>query len=176
MPEWFIARSGRPLPVTWSARSLEGTGGTLLTFHDASTDGLAVTGRSVQDPRHPWGTVTDGVYHDRKALRRAILDRIRERCADPTLSTAHLAAEFHISVRSLQVIMAEAGHSPATTIRQMRLELACRLLAEGTSVSEAGRASGFRDPGTFARAFRRAYGTSPGVWRFSGADTGIARH
>jgi AraC-like DNA-binding protein len=58
----------------------------------------------------------------------------------------------------------------------MRLELACRLLAEGASVSEAGRASGFRDPGTFARAFRRAYGTSPGVWRFSGADTGIARH
>jgi AraC-like DNA-binding protein len=49
----------------------------------------------------------------------------------------------------------------------MRLELACRLLAEGASVSEAGRASGFHDAGTFARAFRRAYGTSPGAWRVS---------
>ncbi|MCE0540332.1 PAS domain-containing protein [Kineosporia rhizophila] len=46
--EWFTTRSGRPVPVVWSTRSLGPTGATLLSFEDAGHHG---TGESRNEPQ-----------------------------------------------------------------------------------------------------------------------------
>jgi PAS domain S-box-containing protein len=172
MPEWFIARSGRPVPVTWSTRSLGRDGSRLLTFDDASDSVSSIPRRAARNRFYSWAAATAEESRSRAELRGEILDRIRERCSDPDLTVAKLAAEFHLSVRSLQVLLAEEGYSPAATIRRMRLELAAAVLAHGGAVQEACRTSGFTNVGTFARAFRRAYGTSPSEWARSVALVG----
>ncbi|QVI27403.1 PAS domain S-box-containing protein [Mycolicibacterium neoaurum] len=149
--EWFITRAGQPIPVTWSAKPLGTSGARLLTFVDA-TERIAATTRT---PDH----------HDlaptRSELRARLLGYIRTHFHDPDFTAARLAAQFHLSLRSVQQLLAEDGRSPASEIRRHRLEHADSLIARGSSVGHACRASGFTDQGTFNRAFRRQYGVPP---------------
>jgi AraC-like DNA-binding protein len=86
---------------------------------------------------------------------------IHERFADPMFSAADLAAEVHVSVRSLQALFADVGRSPASEVRRIRLEFAHSMLERGHSVQTACQRSGFLDPGSFGRAFRRRFGYPP---------------
>ncbi len=147
--EWFITRAGQPIPVTWSARPLGADGTRLLAFTDASD---RVAARPHRDSGH------------RADLRARLLAHIGVRFRDPEFTAARLAAEFHLSLRTVQQLLAEDGRSPATEIRRDRLELASSLIAQGFSVSRACRAGGFSDPGTFNRAFRRQFGVAPSEW------------
>ena len=113
--EWFITRTGQPIPVTWSAKPLGTSGARLLTFVDA-TERIAATTRT---PDH----------HDLAPTRSELRARLLR--------------------------------SPASEIRRHRLEHADSLIARGSSVGHACRASGFTDQGTFNRAFRRQYGVPP---------------
>lgn len=81
--------------------------------------------------------------------------------ADPELTPASLAHEHHVSLRLVQKVFAETGDSPAAYIRSRRLRAARALLLAGEPVVRAAWNSGFRDPDTFRRAFRREYGTAP---------------
>lgn len=153
-PEWFIKRSGRPIAVRWSTRTLDATGTRLLSFDDSpvpSTDEASGVQRLADAVDVP----------SRAALGDAVLRHIRERFDDPTFSVGVLAAELHLSVRSVQVVLAERALSPAAEIRRARLELARELLGRGSPVRFAAHESGFSDAGTFTRAFRRQYGRSP---------------
>ncbi len=147
--EWFITRAGQPIPVTWSARPLGTDGTRLLAFADASERIAA------ERPRD---------HGNRAALRARLLAHIDARFRDPDFTAARLAAEFHLSLRSVQQLLAEDGRSPATEIRRRRLELASTLIEQGAPVNRAGRAGGFAETGTFNRAFRRQYGVSPSEW------------
>ena len=152
--EWFITRSGQPVPVTWSAKPLGTDGTRLLAFADA-TERLAAQPRA--------GVIAESAP-SRTELRARLLEHVRMRFRDPDFTAARLAAEFHLSLRSVQQMLAEDGRSPATEIRRQRLELASGLIAQGSSVSHAARTSGFADPGTFNRAFRRHFGVPPSEW------------
>lgn len=152
--EWFITRSGQPVPVTWSAKPLGSDGTRLLAFADA-TERLAA---------QPHGGAIAESAPSRTELRARLLEHVRTRFRDPDFTAARLAAEFHLSLRSVQQVLAEDGRSPATEIRRQRLELASALIAQGSSVSHAARTSGFADPGTFNRAFRRHFGVPPSEW------------
>jgi PAS domain S-box-containing protein len=152
--EWFITRSGQPVPVTWSAKPLGTDGTRLLAFADA-TERLAAQPRA--------GVIAESAP-SRTELRARLLEHVRMRFRDPDFTAARLAAEFHLSLRSVQQMLAEDGRSPATEIRRQRLELASSLIAQGSSVSHAARTSGFADPGTFNRAFRRHFGVPPSEW------------
>lgn len=154
--EWFITRSGQPIPVTWSARPLGTDGTRLLAFADA-TERLAAAA-------HPQDPVIAEMAPSRAELRARLLAHVQTRFRDPDFTAAKLAAEFHLSLRSVQQLLADVGRSPATEIRRRRLELASSLISQGSSVSQAGRASGFTDPGTFNRAFRRHFGMPPSEW------------
>jgi PAS domain S-box-containing protein len=151
--EWFLTRAGQPIPVTWSTRPIGVGGARLLSFVDATErlaeqrDLLAVSVAS------------------RAELRASLLTHVRTRYRDPDFTPTVLAAEVHLSLRAVQQLFAEEGRSPATEIRRRRLELAEALLGRGASVNDACRASGFSDPGTFTRAFRRHFGHSPSVAR-----------
>ena len=153
--EWFITRSGQPIPVTWSAKPLGTDGTRLLAFADA-TERLAAQPHT--NNRSPEAAPS------RRELRARLLAHVRTRFRDPEFSAARLAAEFHLSLRSVQQVLAEDGRSPAMEIRRQRLELASTLISQGCSVSHAARGSGFADPGTFNRAFRRHFGVPPSEW------------
>lgn len=152
-PEWFFTRQGRPLPVAWSTRAVGTAGARLLSFALApDAPGFALE------------EVDEVDVTTRDALRTAVDRRVRERFRDPEFTAAALASELHLSVRSVQALLAEDGRSPAAEIRRARLEFAGALLARGAAVSDACRASGFSELGTFGRAFRRQYGQTPSSW------------
>jgi AraC-like DNA-binding protein len=98
-----------------------------------------------------------------------VLEYVRLHLADPTLTPERIAADHHMSVRSLYTLMAAAEISLAGWIRERRLE-ACRIeltrpnLHDQTIASIASR-WGFVDPTHFSRAFRARYGLSPREWR-----------
>ncbi|MGI5291983.1 helix-turn-helix domain-containing protein [Nonomuraea polychroma] len=160
-PEWFLTRAGQALPVTWTTRPLGSSGRRLLSFAEVSDSLAANRRRPAEEGRALRHAVDIAGVPSRRLAREAMLRRVREEFGDPDFTVAALASEFHLSVRSLQVLFAEAGISPAAEIRRVRLEFAADLLAGGSTVRHAALASGFTDPGTFARAFRRQYGESP---------------
>jgi PAS domain S-box-containing protein len=159
-PEWFISRAGQPIPVTWSARPLGAEGARLLSFADA-TERMVVE-RARRDEPDVRAAVE--AAPSRADLRAQLLAHVRTRFRDPDFTAATLATEVHLSLRSVQQLLAEDGRSPATEIRRRRLEFASALISQGSPVSQASRASGFTEAGTFNRAFRRHFGRSPTEW------------
>jgi len=94
-------------------------------------------------------------------LLRALRAFVDEHVAEPDLCPERLAAAHFVSLRLVQKLFAEDGDSPAAYIRRRRLELARELLRGGTRVGVAAERSGFVDPDSFSRAFRREFGLLP---------------
>ncbi|WP_405375062.1 MULTISPECIES: helix-turn-helix domain-containing protein [unclassified Microbacterium] len=137
--EVFLTRSGDPVDVDWTVTALPLPEYRLLAF----------------TPR-PGSPVARGIP-SASALRAQIAARHR----DPEFTADLLARDNHISVRTLQAVLAAAGETPAALIREHRLERARLLLIDGMPAGAAAHAAGFRDSDTFARAFRRRFGTAP---------------
>jgi AraC-like DNA-binding protein len=58
------------------------------------------------------------------------------------------------------------GQPPMQYLRELRMQLASRLLAEdGAKVSSVAAAVGFESEAAFSRAFKRCVGLSPDEWR-----------
>jgi AraC-like DNA-binding protein len=58
------------------------------------------------------------------------------------------------------------GQAPMQYLRQLRMQLACRLLAEeGTKVASVAGAVGFESEAAFSRSFKKCVGLSPTAWR-----------
>ena len=110
----------------------------------------------------------------RTSLRAAFVDRIarhiRTHARDPRLSPATLSAHFGISERKLSYLFAELG-GVASYIGHQRLLLARRALADPAcgdrTIEEIAEDHGFAHRNSFARAFERAFGLSPGRYRQS---------
>lgn len=59
------------------------------------------------------------------------------------------------------------GSSPADYVRQVRMDVAKRMLSGGSAVSETSRELGYGSDEGFSRAFRRHTGVTPSAWRNS---------
>lgn len=114
------------------------------------------------------------------ALAETLQDRVvaylHEHWRDHDLTANSIAAAHHVSTRYVYALLKDAGISLGDWVRSQRLE-ACRhdLTRAGTGshgVAAVGRRWGFRDPTNFGRAFKRAYGITPGSWRALHADAG----
>lgn len=116
----------------------------LLDLPDTQSGWLAglrdpVVGRALEAlhgaPRDPW-TV--------EQLGRAV-----------GVSRAVLAARFTDMV----------GHPPMQYLTLWRMQLAARLLAEGSQVHEVAQAVGYESESAFSRTFKRIVGEAPTHWR-----------
>ncbi|TQS43412.1 helix-turn-helix transcriptional regulator [Cryptosporangium phraense] len=165
--EWFIRRDGSMFPIAWSCTPIDlpGGPGTIVAFDDVSE-------RRERVRAHRgalWEVVRAELPNPRATPDRdALMGRIRrfvaENATDPDLDPAVVARVHHVSLRLLQALFAETGSSPARFIRDQRLLEARRLLDAGESIARAGALSGFPDPGTFTRAFRRRFGCTPSAF------------
>jgi AraC-like DNA-binding protein len=72
-----------------------------------------------------------------------------------------VAERLHMSPRSLQRRLREAGTSFQVLLDALRRDLAMRYLAEGLSLSEVAFLVGFTEPSNFHRAFKRWTGMTP---------------
>lgn len=94
---------------------------------------------------------------------------LQDNLADPRLDPAAVAAHHHMSVRQLHQLFRDHDETVAASIRRRRLE-ACRAdLADPAlrhvSVRDIARRRGMDSPESFSRAFRAAYGVTPGEHR-----------
>jgi AraC-like DNA-binding protein len=77
-----------------------------------------------------------------------------------------VAAALHLSERSLQRRLAEAGTRYGEILRDTRHQLACSYLRDPrVSIGEIAWLLGFADQSSFTRAFRRWEGRSPTAYR-----------
>lgn len=90
--------------------------------------------------------------------------RMLERRYTENLPISCLAEESKISLSSFRsLFVKQYGMSPVQYRNHLRLELARRLLAEGTyTVSEVAYACGFENIGYFCRYYKRMLGEAPG--------------
>lgn len=102
------------------------------------------------------------VSQDEKLLKK--LDEVIEKHLDnPELSVDILCKELGLSRTHLNRKMKElTGESPASYIRQIRLQKSARLLkTKSLTISEIAFTVGFSSPSYFSQAFRDYYGVTP---------------
>ena len=159
--EWFIQRSGAPLPVSWSRSPIN------LDSRDLTMITLQVLNRMTEatGDRPPRERASD---LGRRALYKQACELIAARSHDPLLDPAALARALHVSLRHLQTAFSQANDSPAQHIRMSRLTRAIDLIQAGSTVSDAVHHAGFADQSTFRRAHRRHFKTSPTEQRAAG--------
>lgn len=113
---------------------------------------------------------------DRRTLMASICRTARECLADSELSPAMLARRHSISLRSLQMLFAEHGTSPAKWIRDERLQRVRADLADPRhahlTVAMIGERWGLVDASQVSRLFRAKYGISPSQYRKNLAAAG----
>lgn len=110
----------------------------------------------------------------KKAGRRQFdtaIQYIADNLSDPGLTMDSCAAAAGCSVSALsKLFRRQMNTSAAKYIRQKRLELALELLQGGCSVGETCVRCGFGSTETFHRAFKDAYGITPGQIRGTGGN------
>jgi AraC-like DNA-binding protein len=141
--------------------------GTVLTFTDitdrkqqeAETREQAWAEARADSPRR-------SALGDRATLTATIWAFAAENATDPQLTPAVLARQHHISLRFLQSLFSDSGHTPASYIRDQRLSHAKALLQlGGETVTRSAHLSGFTNAETLTRALRRRYGSAPPKFR-----------
>lgn len=111
------------------------------------------------------GETTPGRHKLLARIRQALLEQAHEE----TLTPAKVAQEHGISKRYLHFLFASAGTTFSKELMNIRLQRACRQLADprfaGISVSDIAWRCGFTDSSHFARRFRQRYAASPREYR-----------
>lgn len=137
----------------------------------------------------------DAVPEEERARLRAELERRRRqrlrampyarrvRCAllrrlgsGASFGQAEVAAELHVTRRTLRRRLAEEGSGYLELLRECRLDLARRELAHGElGCAEIALRAGYSDQSAFTRSFTRACGQTPGRFRRLARSAGALR-
>lgn len=105
----------------------------------------------------------------RVARLRAILNDIAAHLEDPSLNAAAVGARLGVSARYVQQLFDSVGHSFSDHVRDLRLDLARRMLADPRyahlRIIDICAMAGFNDLSHFNRRFRTRFGETPGEAR-----------
>ncbi|WP_344448673.1 helix-turn-helix transcriptional regulator, partial [Actinocorallia aurantiaca] len=95
-------------------------------------------------------------------------ERVRaELLRTPVPPLDEVAARLSVSSRTLNRRLAAEGTCYRGLLREVREELAERLLDEGLPTKDIARRLGYAEPAAFIHAFQRWKGVSPGRYRKS---------
>jgi len=98
-----------------------------------------------------------------QTLSRKVQDYIQENYQDPDLNISITSQHFDLTPAYLSSIYKkQTGGSLLEYINTVRIIHAQEFLEQGYSVVEVAERSGFRDSGTFIRAFKKKMGVTPG--------------
>ena len=101
----------------------------------------------------------------RAARLQAILAKIAEDFASPSLSAQGVARELGLSARYVHDLLQETGFSFAERVLELRLQRVHKMLSmrsnDAMRVSEIAMMGGFSDVSYFNRCFRRRFGYTP---------------
>ncbi|SOC04427.1 helix-turn-helix domain-containing protein [Stappia indica] len=87
-------------------------------------------------------------------------------CLDPDLTLARLARRLHVPMKQLSAAINRMhGENVSRHVNGYRIRHACKLLADGHSVTAAMLASGFNTKSNFNREFLRVTGETPSAFR-----------
>jgi len=105
----------------------------------------------------------------RRALLQQVMRQIELHATDLDMSSARVAHEFSISLRTLHQLFEASGTTFHECLTHARLARACRLLRDPASqhlgTMDVGFASGFSEVSTFYRRFKQKFGVTPGEYR-----------
>jgi AraC-like DNA-binding protein len=117
-----------------------------------------------------------GASGSRTVLTQAALDEVERSLGDSDLTPAMVAERVGISTRYLHALFSARGPSFGRWLLGRRLDRCRADLADPRfaqrTIGEIGWHNGFADPSYLARAFRRAYGASPGEHRQAATANG----
>ncbi len=101
-----------------------------------------------------------------KSFSRKVEAYIEENFKDPDLNISITSQHFDITPAYLSSIYKkQTGRSLLDYINTMRISHAQKLLEQGYSVVEVAPMAGFRDSGSFIRAFKKKTGVTPGQFK-----------
>src|SRR5277367_904168 len=110
----------------------------------------------------------------KRALLRRVTETIRERCHEPDLDPATVAAALGLSRRYVHLLFASAGTTFSQELYACRLHRAQRLLCDkrfdALGIAEIAWNCGFSAPSHFTRRFRDRFGSSPSAYRRNTAN------
>jgi AraC-like DNA-binding protein len=110
----------------------------------------------------------------KRALLRRVTETIRERCHEPDLDPATVAAALGVSRRYVHLLFASAGTTFSQELYACRLHRAHRLLCDkrfdGLGIAEIAWSCGFSDHSHFTRRFREQFGAPPSAYRQNAAN------
>ncbi len=108
-------------------------------------------------------------------LQIAICGYIMEHLGDSEMTATNIASAHFISIRKLQLIFNRLGTTPTRWIRDRRLDMARRNLADPLNaeqtVGEIAQRWGFESASHFGRLFRAEYGVTPRDYRQAALPT-----
>jgi PAS domain S-box-containing protein len=128
-----------------------------LRDHDGNVVGLAGVSRQTDQVRE--------VSESTDKLGQVIEQLHRQ--PEESVNSAQLAAKVGLSVSQFDRIFRRTlGTSPRQYLLRVRVEAACRRLAESNqTISEIAYSFGFHDHAHFSRIFRQVMGTTPSAYR-----------
>ena len=118
-----------------------------------------------------FSTALAGQFSDRETFSELIPWLLAH--LDQPLRVEDLATQAGMSVRNFARVFADrTGYSPATYLERVRVEAACRRLAESSKgTKEIATECGFRDADGMRKAFQRVLNTTPQLYRHAFAAT-----
>ena len=182
--DWL--RGWLPAPEDAAARLIDGRSGWGATLASALSN---VTPTTVGASGLPPAVVAEQIvsllalaatHHEpsptthKRALLRRVTETIRQRCHEPDLDPATVAAALGLSRRYVHMLFASASTTFSRELYACRLHRAQRLLCDkrfdGLGIAEIAWNCGFSEHSHFTRRFRERFGSPPSAYRLNIAN------